>query len=256
MAELVQIERIRKRDFTARVIELNEQKKKWYQPPQLPLDRLSLKLVERTATDKAEPVPDCVTCGVCCSFALIVPVSYKDSERLTSYCDVLLDSAEDEVVIEKVLPRGREGRCVNLSGELGERIGCDIYPDRPQVCHDFDAGSDRCHEYRRMYGIEPQLSADEVRLAEQRLRSRARPSVIEDVTIVSVGKVERSSYSVADGTTEHTVTEQLAIVAFLDTDEPHELHRFEYGKERWLESDLLGLSIDGALERINEQAGW
>ena len=256
MAELVQIERIRKRDFTARVLDLIEKKKVLCKDSQLPLELLSLKLSERTATDKDEPVPDCVTCGVCCSFALIVPVSYRDSERLTSYCDILLDDVEDELVIDKALPRGREGRCVNLSGELGQRIGCEIYPDRPQVCHDFDVGSDRCHEYRRMYGIEPRLSDAEAAAAEERLRARIKPVVIEDVSIVSVGKIERSSYSMADGKVENSVAEQLAIVAFLETDEPHELHTFEYGKERWLESDLLGLSIEDALKRIKEQAGW
>jgi Predicted Fe-S-cluster oxidoreductase len=256
MAELVQIERIRKRDFTARVVELIENKKAFCGEPQLPLELLSLKLAERTATAIDEPVPDCVSCGVCCSFALIVPVSHADSERLSSYCEILLDDVDEEIVIDKALPRGREGRCVNLSGELGDHIGCEIYADRPQVCHDFDVGSDRCHEYRRMYGIEPQLSDEDAAAAEQRLRAKVKPSVIEDVSIVSVGKIERSSYSVADGKVEHSVADQLSIVAFLDDDEPHELHTFEYGTELWLESDLLGLSIEEAQERINEQAGW
>lgn len=256
MAKPVQIERVRKRELHSRVLELNERKRAYYLDPQLPLDRLSLKLEARTATKVNVPVPDCVTCGVCCSFALIVPVSHEDTSRLNRYCDILLDDTEDEIVIDRVLPRSEDGRCVHLTGELGKSIGCEIYLNRPRVCHEFDAGSDRCHEYRRMFAIEPQLPQDEVSAALKRLEAVPPIEVIEDASIVSTGKVKHTSYNVADGTTAYSEAEQLTIVAFLGDEKPHELHTFEYGKEDWFESDMLGLTIEKAKERLEEQAGW
>ncbi len=256
MAAPVQIERIRKRELHSRVLELNERKRAFYLDPQLPLDRLSLKLEARTTTNANVPVPDCVTCGVCCSFALIVPVTHEDTGRLNRYCDILLEDTEDEIVVDRVLPRSEDGRCVHLMGELGRSIGCEIYLDRPRVCHEFDAGSDRCHEYRRMFAIEPQLTQDEVSEALERLATVLPIEIIEDASIVSTGKVKHSSYNVADGTVEYSEAEQLTIVAFLGDEVPHELHTFEYGKEKWFESDLLGLTIEQAKEKIEEQAGW
>ncbi len=255
MAALVQIERIRKSELHSRVLELNERKRAFYLDPQLPLDRLSLKLEARKATANDVPVPDCVTCGVCCSFALIVPVSHEDTSRLTRYCDILLDDTEDEIVIDRVLPRSEDGRCVHLMGELGRSIGCEIYLDRPRVCREFDAGSDRCHEYRRMFAIEPQLTQDEVSEALKRLDA-VPIEVIEDASIVSTGKVKHSSFNVADGTVEYTEAEQLTIVAFLSDEKPHELHTFEYGKEYWFESDLIGMTLEEAASKIKEQAVW
>jgi Fe-S-cluster containining protein len=256
MTELVQIERLTKREFHERVLGLDRRKKQKIREPQLPLDLLSLKVAKRTATESSVPIPECTNCGVCCSFALIVPVSQKDTARLNSYCDILLDDSETEIVVDRVLPRHENGNCINLQGTLGESIGCAIYQDRPKVCHDFEAGSDRCHEYRRMYDLENQLTQDEVETASKLLQQQVRPELIEDVSIVSTGTVERSSYNVADGTMEYTKAEQLSIVAFLSGDEPHELHTFESGREDWFESDILGLSLDEAKQLVSEQAGW
>jgi Fe-S-cluster containining protein len=254
MAELVQIERIKKRDLNSRILELNERRHEYYIEPQLPLDRLSVKLAARRATPLEALVPDCVTCGVCCSFALIVPVTHDDTSRLSRYCDILLDDSDDEVIVDRILQHGNDRRCVHLMGKLGEKIGCEIYSDRPRVCHDFDAGSDRCHEYRRMFGIEEQLSEEDVRLAIQRLEEIDPPETIEDVSIVSSGKIERSSFNVVDGTVEYTKTEQLTIFGHLSDDKPYRLHSFEYGRENWFESDLLGLTLEEAASKIEEQA--
>jgi hypothetical protein len=167
-----------------------------------------------------------------------------------------LDDSDEDIVVDRMLPRTEDGRCVNLEGTLGIKIGCRIYEERPHVCRDFDAGSDRCHEYRRMFDIENQLTQDEVEMASKLLQQQERPELIEDVSIVSNGKIERSSYNVADGKVEYTTAEQLSIVAFLSGDEPHELHTFESGRESWFESDFLGLSLDAAKQLVSEQAGW
>ncbi|QYO67581.1 YkgJ family cysteine cluster protein [Leptolyngbya sp. 7M] len=255
MAELVQIERIRKRDFNSRILEMDAGKKKAILPPQLPLELLSKKLEESVTIELAHQIPDCTSCGVCCAFALIVPITYSESESVPAYVDILLDDADEEIVIDRVLPRAENGRCANLEGELGGPIGCRIYNDRPSLCHDFDAGSDRCHEYRRMYGIEGQLSEEEAKVFREKLLSRPHPMVIEDVSIVSSGHVERMSIS-AEGEAEQTFGELLTIWCFLNDETPIEIHTFEYGKEKWFEGDLLGLTMDEARKRIEEQAGW
>jgi Fe-S-cluster containining protein len=254
MLELVQIQRVRRHDLYEAVRKHSAARKASLSEPQLPLHLLSLKLSDSVVQPPGTAIPDCISCGVCCSFAVIVPVSFDDSERVQDYCDVLLDVPESDIVVDRVLPRAAGGRCVNLMGELGTNIGCSIYPDRPWVCHNFESGSDRCHEYRRMYGLEPQLIATEVAAATERLLAKERPVVIEDVAIVSAGKVERTSFSVADGRAEHYAAELLSIVVFLDNEEPVELHTFEYGAERWLESDFLGLTFAEAKNRIKEQA--
>lgn len=257
MAELVQIERIKKSVFNARVVDLTNKRRSGFREPQLPLDRLSKFRKDRLSVDKDAPIPECMTCGLCCYIPLIVPVTRAESERLNSYCDILLDDNEEAIVVDRVLTRNDDGRCRNLEGTLGEKIGCTIYNDRPQVCRDFEAGSDRCHEYRRMFDLENQLTEVEVETASKLLLQQERPELIEDVSIISTGKIERSSYNVADGTVEYTKAEQLSIVAFLsDDDEPLELHTFESGVENWFESDIVGLTIDDARQLINEQAGW
>lgn len=256
MTKLVQIERIKKSEFNARVVELTNKRSSGYRESQLPLDRLSKLHNERLVTNRDSPIPECTTCGLCCFLPLIVPVTRAESERLTGYCDILLDDCEEDIVVDRVLPRNDDGRCRNLEGTLGKRIGCVIYEDRPQVCRDFEAGSDRCHEYRRMFDLENQLTEAQVETASKLLQQVQKPELIEDVSIVSTGSVERSSYNAADGTMEYTKAEQLSIVAFLSGDEPHELHTFESGRESWFESDILGLSLDEAKQLISEQAGW
>src|SRR4051812_23692993 len=116
MEKLVRITRVPRETFYQDLLAQNELKKARTAEPQLPLLKLSKYLSERTATAKDVPVPECTTCGVCCSFLLYVPVSRADSGRLDEYVDIMLDSAEHEVVIDRVLPRNSEtGSCVNLA---------------------------------------------------------------------------------------------------------------------------------------------
>ncbi len=255
MAGLIQIERITKRDLHAGIRELSANRQGIHEP-QIPLHLLSLKLADRVVIAADVPVPDCLACGVCCLFALIVPITRAETPKLLAYTDILLDDSDEDIVVDRMLQRVDDGRCASLDGTFGISIGCRIYNDRPQVCRDFDAGSDRCHAFRRMYGLDPPLSERDINAAFAALNAREPRRTIEDVSIVSTGRIERSSFSVTDGTVEHYSAEQLAIIAFLDDEVPHELHTFESGKEQWFESDLLGLTLEEAKNRIQEQAGF
>ena len=156
MQRPVQITRIAKSDFIATILDYDRRKKERILPPQLPLEKLSKYLAERVATDPAAPVPECVTCGVCCNFALIAPVSRADSEQLDEYFELTLDGydGDEPVPVGRALKRNEEtGNCVHLGGTLGVEVGCTIYDRRPQVCHAFDAGSDfapRCRARSRL----------------------------------------------------------------------------------------------------------
>lgn len=245
----VRITRMPKGDFTAMILELNARNRERIREPQLPLSRLSKSLSERLATARTAPVPECVTCGVCCNVALYVPVTREESERLSEYIEVTADGSDPPVAIDRYLPRdGETGHCRHLSGTLGQQVSCRIYEDRPFVCHDFDAGSDRCHEYRRMYGIQPQLSDEEAAHALSRLGTLTTGQRIKGVVIAVDSRVARGTMT-ADGF-EFVESTILKMYAFLDEDDVHELHTYEADKEVWFENELVGFTLDEARERI------
>jgi Fe-S-cluster containining protein len=43
--------------------------------------------------------------------------------------------------------------CVAFDGELCVRCGCSVYPDRPAVCREFEAGGELCREARERAGL-------------------------------------------------------------------------------------------------------
>ncbi len=109
---------------------------------------------------------DCQKCGACC-----LASAWSPSAALRPFADV----QDNEVKrIERRLPlsvvpvqpfgfafqtvtnamainrRDRRGRCVALKGTVGRKVSCSIYSVRPEGCVDFEPGSERCLEIRRM----------------------------------------------------------------------------------------------------------
>src|SRR5829696_4971814 len=116
MEKPVRITRIKREAFYQDLIERNELKKKRIARPQLPLLKLSIYADKRKVTPASEPVPECVTCGVCCAYLLFVPVTLKDSERLNEFVELTLDNCETEIAVDRVLPRNADsGHCINLA---------------------------------------------------------------------------------------------------------------------------------------------
>ncbi|MEP6850156.1 MAG: YkgJ family cysteine cluster protein [Acidobacteriota bacterium] len=255
MAEPVQITRLKKSEFYGIVGNLEELKESRILPSQLPLHELSRIADQRIVTDPSAPVPDCLTCGVCCNFALMVTVTPSESAPLKEYWDVILEGVEDrEITINRVLPRSFEtGSCSFLEGNLRENIYCGIYENRPHACRDFDAGSDKCHAYRRMYGVEPPLTADQVTAALAKFKVKPPPQKISFVGIVKSSEsriVDENDVPDAGGIT-------LRIVAFLDEDgvTEHDLHTYDPSKETWFENEFLSLSLGQAKELIAARTG-
>lgn len=250
MEKLVQITRLSKSSFYETIFELYDRTPAV--PSQIPLSRLSKLVSERVVTEESEPIPDCIPCGACCIYGLVIPINRREPEPLQRYLEITLDDADD-VVIERVFERGADGRCTNLDGVVGQEIGCSVYLDRPQICRDFDAGSDRCFGYRRMYGIDPPLSDAELAQAEQKLSG-----VVEKVKIRAI-EIKLESTSVVFDRTATDIDKQLIevrtlkIVAHMSDGEVKAIHTYDPAKESWYEHELEGLTWDEAKAVIETQ---
>jgi hypothetical protein len=88
------------------------------------------------------------------------------------------------------------------------------------------------------------------------LESIERKERILDVRIVEAGTLTRCCFSADEpdsGASSESV--ELKIVVFLEDEVPHEIHRFEAGREIWFETDFLSLSLAEAKELIASASG-
>jgi Fe-S-cluster containining protein len=253
LSDLVQITRLPKRDFYAFVREVDASRQGKILDPQLPLEKLSKRLSASVVTDSALPIPDCVKCGACCVFPLIVPVSATDHTGSEAYWDLTLDDSSASPVIDRVLRRNPDdGRCSQLKGTVGGDISCVIYEDRPQNCRNFEAGSDLCHEYRRMYGIEQRLTDEELEIALSKLQDSVKGRIAFVRTLIhSVlmpppdGDAEKDSGALV----------LVRIEALLDDDREtiHELHVYDPLDEKWFDGEFLSLTLQEAKALIESR---
>ncbi len=251
MEKPVQITRLPKSEFYETVFELYERTPAV--PSQIPLSRLSKLVSKRVITDKSVPVPDCIPCGACCVYGLVIPINRREPEPLRKYLEITLDGADD-VVIERVLERDKaDGRCTNLSGRVGQEIGCKVYPDRPQICRDFDAGSDRCFGYRRMYGINPPLSDLELAEAEQKLSERPEKVKIRGIEIALESTSMVFDRTATDIDKQMVEVRTLKIIAHVSDGEVKDIHMYDPAKESWYEHELEGSTLDEAMTTIAQR---
>ncbi len=251
MEKPVQITRLPKSAFYATVFELYDRTPAV--PSQIPLSQLSKLVSERLNTDESVPIPDCVTCGACCVYGLVIPINRRQPEPLQQYLEITLDGADD-LVIERVLERDKaDGRCVNLGGVVGQEIGCKVYPDRPQICRDFDAGSDRCFGYRRMYGIDPPLSDAGLAEAEQKLSGRPEKVKIRGIEIVLHSEGMVFDRMAVDIDKQMVRVRTLKVVAHMSDGELKEIHTYDPAKESWYEHELEGLTWDTAKAIVEQR---
>lgn len=94
----------------------------------------------------ASDIPDCVACGGCCAWSETWPVLMGDGDG-AGIPDDLID-------FEHWRMQSWGHRCAALEGELGCRVGCTVYANRPLVCREFQAGSEDCHMVRRALRLE------------------------------------------------------------------------------------------------------
>jgi len=250
MEQMVQITRLPRSEYCEKLVTFAE---KWPgATPQLPFQKLTKYVSKRLVTNPSVPVPECVTCGACCMYARIVPMDRVESQPIREYWDITLDGAED-LVVERVLPLDPErGHCVNLGGTIGVEVGCRIYPDRPHVCRDFEAGSDRCHGYRRMAGIEPPLNEIEVEDALHKIFVRGDADRIEEIRIQIVSTVVSVDRRAPEGE-QVRETRTATIVAEMQDGELIDLHTYDTAAEEWLEHELEARTLAEARELIEKR---
>ena len=248
----VRITRMPMAEFNERVARLDEEKRSRLKPAQLDVTRLTKYVSDSVTVRSGEPIPECITCGACCDIFAVVPMAVAESERLGDFIEVTADP-ELDVVVDRLVKRDFvTGRCANLRGEIGREIGCSVYELRPSVCRAFEAGSDKCHELRRMYGLEPQLTDEEVALFGPVTRARKIGAITNSVCFVDSVSVSMERSEEMPGMYESKRSVNMKIVAAVDGDLENciELHTYNPDQENWLQSEFIGMTIEEARQRI------
>ena len=108
----------------------------------------------------------CLSCGACCAhfrvsfyWAEADPFLNGDGPAATVPADLT-----EPLTPTRLAMRGtnaRAPRCVALQGEVGDRVQCGIYPQRPSPCRELQASwqdgshSPGCDRARAAYGLPP-----------------------------------------------------------------------------------------------------
>lgn len=106
-------------------------------------------------------ISPCERCGACCAF---FPVTFPLTD---------MEEAKNPAILQRFsltsgallrIMRGTElkpPRCIALQGEIGMRVRCSIYEQRPSSCRNFirsweeDTGNALCDRARCVFGLEP-----------------------------------------------------------------------------------------------------
>ena len=212
-------------------------------PPQLVTEDLPTKVSKNIVTPADAPVPDCLTCGACCGSMLCVAVSPTDETDAEHYWNITTNGERGEITVDRYLRRSGETlACANLGGTIGESVACQIYEQRPQMCHVFEAGSDKCHAIRRAYGIEPFLTLDEMMSARQKLNAKDA-EIVPDDTIRDAKIAEQAG------------TNLLEITALMKDGTLQTIHTFDPKIEIWQQYQFSGLTLAQAQSLVESQSG-
>ncbi len=103
----------------------------------------------------------CQSCGVCCS---TFRVSFYWAETTAAEDGFVPVEMTEQMNLYRACMKGTSShtpRCAALSGNLGERVSCTIYENRPSPCREYNVfledGSlnPRCNQARAKHGFEP-----------------------------------------------------------------------------------------------------
>lgn len=243
-ARFVQIERRGKfteNEFWEMFIALDARKWENLLPPQLPIEDLPTKRTRNFVTPIDAPVPDCLTCGACCTFLFVVGVKSNDDTPPQAVWN--LTDETGETIIDSYLKRDAETLfCASLEPTADGRMPCGIYERRPQTCRNFEAGSDKCHALRRIYGFEPFLTIQEMLDARQILKAKesnaVSPETIRDVKIVRQAE-----------------TGDCEIVADMQNGSQQTIHSFDPKRESWRQFQFSGSTLAEVQLLIDSNSG-
>lgn len=205
-------------------------------PAEISTKRLTVKRDKNVLTPKDAPIPDCVTCGVCCEMMLCVGVRPYEEISPEDIWDITVQGKDGEIVVDRYLRRdGETLACKQLTNDDGRTV-CEIYETRPKMCRDFDAGSDKCHALRRISGLAPYFTDEQTNEGIALLD--ARPPRAEDSEIInSVNFVETDSGN-------------LDIIASLKNESKKTIYNFDPKVETWRQFEFDALTLNEAEELI------
>ena len=243
MTDFVQISRqarIRDVDFFPMANEMYERIWQKLFPPQLLTENLSGKVANNVVTPLGSPVPDCMTCGACCALmpCVGVPPTMEPDPELC--WDIVKESDSGEILVDRYIRRNGETLACSALEVTETRVSCTIYESRPQMCRDFEAGSDRCHALRRAVGLEPFLTLDE--MSEAVLRLEGRPADLEPANVIRNADIRLET-----ATGRHTIT------ALMHDRSMKPIHSYDPQVETYFQFEFDGLSLDSAQALINSR---
>lgn len=93
-------------------------------------------------------VPECQTCGACCSYSSEWPRFTMESDEALDMIPLQFVSADQRGM------RCEDERCSALSGRVGVGTACLVYEVRPDVCRACLPGDYACKTARAAHGLE------------------------------------------------------------------------------------------------------
>ncbi len=97
---------------------------------------------------------DCTACGACCrmqhSNEGYTPLNKSDIARLTPL-GIIRKHPRFKLPVLRTKPYKDSVVCSALMGNVGKRVHCAIYKDRPSFCARFKPGSSECKEARERW---------------------------------------------------------------------------------------------------------
>ena len=103
----------------------------------------------------------CQRCGACCAtYRITLPRVDLDTHPHGWVPAALTTPYTPTTACMREHP-DHPGRCIALTGEIGQQVHCTIYEQRPAACRDFaplaalGSGDDACDDARRHCGLRP-----------------------------------------------------------------------------------------------------
>ncbi|MEP6901578.1 MAG: YkgJ family cysteine cluster protein [Actinomycetota bacterium] len=241
--EFVQITRqskIAEEDFYPMIFAIYEQIWQDLLPPQILTDGLTTRAANNIITPADAPVPDCITCGACCIALPCVGVRPEEQIADENFWDITIEGKNGEIVVDRFLRRDAQTfACTALEIKNGEQALCRIYEQRPRICHDFEAGSDKCRALRRAFGFEPFLTLEEMSEALEKIENKpVKFASSETIREVKFAEIE---------------TGELQISAHLKDGSVKTIHIFNPKRETWRQFEFDGLTLSQAKDLIGSR---
>ncbi len=108
-----------------------------------------------------EKMNACLTCGACCAFFRASFYWSEANDVTPGGVPVHLTRKLNDFLRVMIGTNRAKPRCIALSGTIGSKVRCVIYPRRASVCRDFEASwsngvhSERCDRARAAWGLLP-----------------------------------------------------------------------------------------------------